>query len=466
MENLAIVIGVSKYINSKNHLPGCKNDAEAIYKILQRTDKFNSTLYINDDEVSAKTKERLTNFITESKGKQIDEIIFYYSGHGEFTNDEFLYLLSDYDTKKKNQTSLQNTEVDDLIRTLSPNLYVKIIDACQSGTTYIKENNVLVKYFDDTKKSFNKCYFLNSSLNNQASYQDRTISHFTLSFINALKEHPISDIRYKDIIDAILDDFSGNQEQTPFFVIQAGLTEKFCSFSSALREYLNAFDKDAMSTLGNKSKALSLIELVKQDSKDYVDKDGTIKARELIRNECTAFQLNGEMNELFKAQVDFYDNYQSIQSMRAITNWIKQNPREYFTALVEREYYDDDSGQDYTVTEFELKVDVPYKAISIDLINNYPNTLSYNCKIVFILSRKAIRFFYFITNYVEENWESKTLNVIDLKWTTIETKIADHSSIINGLKTMNDFFNQKIESDLKEKFKLEDPTEKKEETKE
>ena len=32
--NIAIIIGVSTYADSKNNLPGCKNDAEAINMIL------------------------------------------------------------------------------------------------------------------------------------------------------------------------------------------------------------------------------------------------------------------------------------------------------------------------------------------------------------------------------------------------------------------------------------------------
>lgn len=145
--NVAIVIGVSKYSDVKNNLPGCKNDAEAMYTILQKTEKFTSILYINQEEASAETKELITNFFLEHKGKTIEEFFFYYSGHGEFLNDEFFYILSDFDAKKRNQTSLQNREVDDLIRTLAPNLVVKVIDACQSGTTYIKESNVLNKYW-------------------------------------------------------------------------------------------------------------------------------------------------------------------------------------------------------------------------------------------------------------------------------------------------------------------------------
>ena len=461
MNNLAVVIGVSKYVDERNNLPGCKNDAEAIFKLLQKTEKFGSILYINEHEVSARTKELLTNFIAENKGKPIEEFFFYYTGHGEFTNNEFYYLLSDFDSRKRNQTSLQNGEIDDLVRTLSPNLFIKVIDACQSGTTYIKENNVLSKYLDESKKGFNKCYFLNSSLNNQYSYQDSSISHFTFSFINAIKEHTIDEIRYKDIIDVVSDAFTGNLEQTPFFVIQADLTEKFCFISKGLKEFLSSFEKTVNLKSSEKvpEKKMSLVDLVKKDAKDYVDKEGAINALTLIRKEYENISLNEELNLLYKPEVEFLENYQSIHKLKSITKWIEQNKTDYFASLVYIEKYDHE-GNEYYDTEFELKVDVPYKGISIDFVNNFPNILSYNCKIIFILSRKSIRFFYSITNYVEESWENKKLDITKIKWTTIDTKIADESAIKKTINRINKVFRERIEGDLKAKFEASDTTEK------
>ncbi len=176
---IAVIIGVSNYSSPAiNNLPGCKNDAEAVEQVLRKTNKYNDILYINKGEGSAKTKELLSNFIIRNSGNPIDELFFYYSGHGEFFDNEFYYILSDFDIKKRNQTSLQNTEVDDLIKTLSPELVVKIIDACQSGTTYIKDGNVINKYFHDSKNVFKHCYFLNSSLNTQYSFQNEHLSFF------------------------------------------------------------------------------------------------------------------------------------------------------------------------------------------------------------------------------------------------------------------------------------------------
>eukprot|EP00825_Cyclidium_porcatum_P041091 TRINITY_DN5324_c0_g1_i1.p1 TRINITY_DN5324_c0_g1~~TRINITY_DN5324_c0_g1_i1.p1 ORF type:complete len:336 (+),score=55.20 TRINITY_DN5324_c0_g1_i1:645-1652(+) len=307
---------------------------------------------------------------------------------------------------------------------------------------------------------------MNSSLNNQSSYQDKEISYFTKSFLNAIKEHITEEIRYKDIIDVISDDFSNNPEQTPFFVTQADFTEIFCSLSKGLREYLNSFKSSTLNSIPSEHKSISLASLVKEDAKDYIDKEGVINSLELIREQYSSFKLEGELNDLFKSEVDFLESYNSVNKMKVIVGWIKKNPNEYFATPIYEENYDEYGNEFITSNEFELKVDVPYKAISIILTNNFPNILSYNCKIVFLLSRKSIRFFYYITNYVEESWDSKSINTSDIKWTTSETKIADSSAIIDKIKHINKTFQNRIEMDIKEKFNIsDDPGKKDEESK-
>ncbi len=464
--NIAVIIGVSNYSDTKNNLPGCQNDAKAIYKIIQKTERFNPILYINENQTSAKTKELLTNFISEHKGNQIDEMFFYYSGHGEFTNDEFYYVLSDFDSKKRNQTSLQNIEVDDLIRTLSPNLVVKVIDACQSGTTYIKEGNVLSKYFNETKQGFKKCYFLNSSLNNQSSYQDKDLSHFTFSFLKALKEHNADEIRYKDIIDVISDEFATNHEQTPFFIIQADYTEKFCQISKGLKDFLNTVNNIKLPTSEAKSKPTSIYDLIRLDAKEYIDKEGAIKNIELMGREFNNLSLDGELNSLFTINTELLQDYQSVRKKDVIKKWINDNKNQYFTVPTHTWQFDDETGEEFPVLDgFDLKVDVPFKAISIEFIGNLPNITSYYCNVVFLLSKKCIRFFYFITNYVNESWDDKTVNTKDIQWITSEYKIADKDAIVGGINKIRISFQNRIEQDLNNIFKIstssENPTEEK-----
>lgn len=452
--NIAIVIGVSKYLNPVDNLPGSKNDAESINTILQKTEKFSDILYINGDENSAETKALIINFISRYKGKFIDEFFYYYSGHGEFIDDEFYYILSDFDAKKRHQTSLQNIEVDDLIKTLSPSIVVKIIDACQSGAFYIKDVGVLKKYFSENQKRFQKCYFLNSSLNSQSSYADDKISFFTSSFINAIREHKTDEIRYKDIIDVIADSFSENKEQTPLFIIQADLTEKFCVINPDLKEYL--IEENVSNELLEEESQNSILNLIKLDAKNYVSKEGAISILHAVKDRFESFKLKQPLDDLYDIEIKFLDNHNGIQKLGVVKNWLDENSNEYFVTPIYEEYFEEYVGLVNDLVGFDLNIEVPFKSIVINSFARYPNILSYYSKILYFISKKSIRFFYYTTNYIEKNWDEKQLNHKDIKWFMSEYNIGIESKVIKGVDSLLKGVQSIIEKEINESFKKEE----------
>jgi hypothetical protein len=372
--NLAIVIAVSKYSNPTNNLPASEKDGEIISNILLHSKKYEEIITINDNESSLKSKALLSNFFSKHKGEKINELFFYYSGHGEFMNDEFYYLLSDFDRKRMNQSSLQNSEVDDLIRNLNPEIVIKVIDACQSGTNYIKESDVLNKYFNATKKGFNKCYFLNSSLSNQSSYQDENLSFFTHSFVQSLKDHPSSEIRYKDIIDYILDDFQDNPDQTPFFVIQAELTEKFCVFNEELKQFLEDFNSPLNREHEDKKSTPSLLEIIQSNAKEFIDKEGAIRSIAYLQNQFDNIKLEKEIKDLYCLEINFISDNNSLPGIHAIGKWLKENKNDFFAKPKYEEIMDFDGELTRTLIGYDLGItDIPYKAISINILSQYPN---------------------------------------------------------------------------------------------
>lgn len=449
--NVAIILAVSNYSNPANNLPASKMDGEIINGIIENTKKFDKILSVTGNESSSKTKELLSNFFVELKGTKIDELFFYYSGHGEFSNEQFYFILSDFDAKRKNQTSIQNNEIDDLIRTLNPQIVIKVIDACQSGTSYIKESDVLTKYFNETKKGFNKCYFLNSSLNTQYSYQDENLSFFTYSFIQALKEHPSQEIRYKDIIDFILDEFQNNSDQTPFFVIQAELTEKFCVYTDEFRKYLNDY-KTVKIGDENEKKIPTLLEIVLDNAKDYVDEKGALEALDFCKKEFETIKLDKEINSLFDVNLSFVTHNNNLVGIEIIGKWLKNNTNEFFALPSYEDEYDDEGDIHTILTGYELQVESDYKAITIEISSKYPNVKSYQCNIAILISKKELTFFYSILQYLEKGWNNKSLDTEKLKWTYSTTKIAQNSSIKNGIKTIYSAINNKIQTDINTQF--------------
>ncbi len=469
--NLAIIISVSEYTDSMNNLPGCKKDADCINSILNKTGKFDEILFISEKLSSGKVKEKLIDFISEHKSKKIEELFFYYTGHGEFQNDEFYYLLSDYDQSKQNQTTLQNEEVDSLFRTLNPELVIKVIDACQSGKAYIKEAGAIKNYFNNTKGSFDRCYFLNSSLKDQSSFQTDEISDFTLSFINSIKMHDTTEIRYKDIIDFISDVFEKNTSQTPFFVVQADYTEKFCLINKTLKEYLSTFETTSIQETENKAVEISLIDKIRKQASEYFTKEQAIAIINELKEKLIEYKLLGDLNEIYELVISFQENYDGILNKNAIGKWLDDNPHEYFakssrTRMRKDRHTNplgnlqigsflsnigDDTKYEWVQNGFELDVEVPFKTIIFNLISQFPNIESYTARVVYILSKKKIRFFYFITNFETKNWDERTLNT-KIEWLTSEYPLKDKGKIIEGLNNIFVQLTDKVNNEIEEKF--------------
>lgn len=400
-------------------------------------------------------------------------MFFYFTGHGEFLNDEFYYILSDFSQDKRKQTSLQNEELDNLFRTLKPNLVIKVIDACQSGKAYIKEAGGITKYFQKTIDRFDRCYFLNSSLKDQSSFQSDVISDFTLSFIKSIKEHDTTDIRYKDIIDYISDEFEKNPSQTPFFVVQADYTEKFCVINAQLKEFLDKVDLPTSSTIKGKDEGVSILEKIKKQAAEYFTKEQALALVSEVKSEIEKLSLSEDLNEIYDLSISFLENYDYIVQQNTIGKWLDENPHEFFAKSVYKYVRKDrnsnplssltkyqssilfnqfnDDEYESVRNGFDIEVEVPYKTIILTLNTKFPNVESYTARIIYFLSKKLVRFFYFITNFETKNWDERTLNT-KIEWSTSEYSLHEKDSFINGLKKIFSLLEDKARKGLEEKF--------------
>jgi hypothetical protein len=234
--NIAIIIAVSDY-HKQQSLPACRKDAEVIRAIVTASGKFlpEHILCIDTGTTSSRVKAELSKFLKGLDGTDVEELFFYYSGHGLF-NDEFYYLFSDYEDGKRRQTSLTNNELDDMLKAKKPALAVKVVDACQSRQDYIKSRESFEKAIKDTGSRFDSCYFMFSSDQQQSSFASNDISDFTHQFALGIVTHNGDAIRYKDIIDYLSDTFDSSPRQHPFFVTQARHTELFSQLSDSIRE--------------------------------------------------------------------------------------------------------------------------------------------------------------------------------------------------------------------------------------
>ncbi|MDC7783206.1 caspase family protein [Priestia megaterium] len=489
--NLAILLGVSKYKQPQNDLPGCKNDIEMIHKLIQKTGKFQDILYISQDTDSQNVKTQVSEFIRhyKEKGTKVDEIFFYYTGHGLFDNDEFHFILTDYDSQWLNTTTYKNSEIDELLKSLNPDLTVKVIDACNSGVRYVKDvsNAEVNKILNVSKQNFKNCYFMFSSQLDEFSYADKTISYFTESFINAVMNHENKGIRYQHIADYITDDFSQRSiTQTPFFITQTSNTEIFCNVDESMKKIL----KDHLTSLKGgqviqedkvTTNKLSLLEIIKKDAENYCNDISEVQdILNKIKENIESFFLNDDLREVYTINTDFLDEqYTSLPSIDSVAKTLEGDAPNFF---IELDYAEKTvrtplkpSGielarvlvtQESPRTRYKEEVksvinsfyiseeDVPYTAAKIDLVPNFPNVPKYNLTLIYAFSKVHIKLFYSFNIYKEVSWGFFELD--EVKWRQSKKFIIKNEEEIKmRVDSLKLEFKHFIERDLKQMFKNE-----------
>jgi len=310
-------------------------------------------------------------------------------------------------------------------------------------------------------------------LKDQSSFQSDTISDFTLSFIKSIKEHDTDEIRYKDIIDFISDEFEGNPSQTPFFVVQADYTEKFCVINEALKEYLNDVDFAATTVPAVKIGGGTLIDKIKKQASEYFTKEQALQFLTELRQEVEDYKLPIEFEEIYELEIVFQENYDGIINKNTIGKWLDDNPHDFFAksshtleqkdkrinllgnfaninSLRLGEIYNDDKYE-WVRNGFELEVEVPFKCIKFTLNSKYPNVESFTARVIYFVSKKHIRFFYFITNFETKNWDERKLNT-KTEWFTTEHPMHDKANVLNGLKDIFEKLIKRAEYELEEEF--------------
>lgn len=455
--NLGIIIAVSEYTGRLSQLPGCVQDAKAMEAILRNSGKFEPLLVINQDTDSASLKSKLVDFISSNKGKEIEEVFFYYSGHGEYLGDEFYYLLSDYDSSRRKATCLENSELDNLLRSLCPSLTVKVIDACHSGVPYIKDDDSFMAYLKGTEKSFEKCYFMFSSQTDEGSYQDANMSYFTNCFVKAVLEHPSPTIRYKDIIDRISDTFAGDTRQSPFFVTQADFTEVFCSIAQRSRELITEKLEASWSpsSAGESSGTLSpLRDLVAKEASDYCSEGEAMSILNDIAAAFHGFPHPTEASELYEVTSESGVMPPKFPGLDAIGKWLQKNENEFFAEPTIGFF--PGRAPSHQPDGFNSTTDMPFDQITIVATPSleYPNLHGAMCLLVPIISRTHVRFFRAITTLVSDGWDVAANPDPDFRWSTFEFRLKHKEEIQDYVeRTVNEFWRFTLDP-LKKRFGL------------
>lgn len=476
---VAILIGISEY-ETQTKLRGCRNDVVAMTDIILQTGNYNQILSLYDDETSSnKVKTKLPAFIKDIQemGEEIEEVFFYYSGHGSFKNDEFYYILSDYDSKKLNRTTYKNEEIDELLKSLNPKLTIKVIDACESGVRYVKDTDdkEVQKLLRISQSNFNNCYFMFSSQNDESSYATNRLSYFTESYINAIIEHQSSTIRYRDIMDYISDDFMNRGiKQTPFYITQANNTETFAKitvpFKEKIKVVLQNFNGVDSNVKVTSSPILSLKDIIKKDAENYCTNFKEIEnVFNAIKEQVENIELRGEFETLF-SPVKTFDkiNYLDLINIDEVAKVLLGKEDNYFIEMKYIVKPDESpfanllvsiSGEKQSkriLAGFEISEDeLQYNVIDLELIPKYPNLTKYNINLIFAFSKVNLIVFYSYNKFKQLSWEQ--FEIIDRNWQkTSELLIKKEIILLDEISKIFESFFAFVLKDLNSIFKIED----------
>ena len=175
MKNLAVLLGNSEY-ESLTNLPCCHHDIEAVHDLLRATEKYSDVVVIENEHADT-LKDKIRDAVQGDT--KLQELFFYFTGHGFVKQSEFFHCAPDFDKKRPNETGLSLDDLHKLLRIPDATVVVKVIDACNSGTALVKsEDSPLSR----DVKGFNTLIQISSCLESQSSLTGDPLSVFTEKF--------------------------------------------------------------------------------------------------------------------------------------------------------------------------------------------------------------------------------------------------------------------------------------------
>ena len=315
---IAVVIGIDLYENLDS-LPACKYDTNKIKEILKATGEYAEVVTLTEDTKTRPIKSSLRTFFNKYREKEIDEVFFYFSGHGTYISDNVLFCCSDFDPKYPSSTSLSNQEIDDYMRSINPKLAVKILDSCSSGEKYIKDTK---DNFERAIRNTHLSHFIcmASSGLDESSYASDKMSDFTKSFIEGVFSIEEGEILYRDIQNHISDSFIDKPEQTPQFVTQVTGLEVFAKVNTTLKALKSPLEigkeklpEDLEASIKTKIEEMESI---------FVPFDTVSKSLDKLQSTISSTKLEDSLvSKYYNYEFVFKNDLDSLVDMGTIATW-------------------------------------------------------------------------------------------------------------------------------------------------
>lgn len=437
--NIAVLIGISNY-RLASPLPACEKDVAEMRRLLSATKKYDDVFCISTNTDAAPLKDTLRAFFARHQAsKPVQEAFVYFSGHGTYQEDVLL-CCSDFDQGRPKSTAVTNEELDDLLRSVEPHVAVKVLDACQSGSQYIKD---MTPGFEKTLRDSRLKSFIcmASSKTDQSSYATAECSFFTAHFIEAALSRAEGTVLYRDIQAALADAFVPTPAQTPYFVTQGTGLEVFAPVTPEMRA-LDA-QRTAVRVTDQPGNTLSpaITEQIQKLDKLYVSEEDASHAIQRARESLDRAAIPGPLvSQFYEKRVSFDAKLTNLPSRGQVATFADQQDwdKRYFLhigyrpstlafpagltssgaispllAVNQAEYIESTQALPFEVAEvrFEPKGHRSLKSFCLYI------GLAHSLTELLVLSA--------IARLVEVRWKERSVDLSQLKWSTQSWKWKD-----------------------------------------
>lgn len=316
-----------------------------MHSLLTKTNRFDSIHKIIDYDAES-LKDSLRDLLKPSVN--FGQIFFYFSGHGHSDSEDFYFCMKDFNERRPNETGLSNRDLHALLREVSPDLVVKVIDACSSGALLVKSVGDLLPL---EKGGLKNVVQIASCLDSQTSLTGDPLSEFTHKFCAAASRKDTGPIYYTDIIAILRDEYLQDTERSPHFVFQASARETFIDDASLLSPFRIEFtSKWAPKTAspialveppaaGTEQTAPSLANLLASMESEIV-KPHEIKALTDKIFDGLKRKINDDkFNEYFDLEINEYSDFEVPETRSFIIRTMSQEKKndDFVTATIRTE---------------------------------------------------------------------------------------------------------------------------------
>lgn len=412
---LAIIIGISEYDNI-NDLPSCKQDAEVISGIFDYVDEEWDKITITDSNTTSEDiNKKIEGFIDKHKSSQIEQLFFYYSGHGHIEENEFYFVPTDFDMDRLNFKSISNEKIDSYLLQLNSELIIKIVDACYAGAITIKDTprvmeEKAMKKSDERFADKNFYFFLSSGAKQRSFIEDEnSFSVYTKRIIEVLNTYETNSfIKYRDIQAKLADEFN-NDYQKPIYFMHGENTETFIRMTNDLKDYLSKELREKMGeTITEECETeeafgLQLAKLAEKKSKSLLKKEEFIELLNKITELKNEYNFNCDLREIFDVVIYFKKDSENID-IGVPAKWLKNSDHKYYVS------YDYDEVVEYVHEYLKKPIEPnifglvnPYKMLG----NNYKYSLEKIPKKRRVLSAFAVSSPVVPFNYIKLEFNNK-----------------------------------------------------------